>query len=168
MSYEIKGQRTLQRRWTGVGAAGGVAGDTLVLALIAVSDRLLLSGRPSRCLGTVSRCCLSEVMSFWDLESSRKEIQGRQVGAQSFAETFLQDICTPSSGAQGRVPDTPLDVGPGHRMGGWILNGDHVSPGLCRQGSRQGGSRPASPPGHPKFGPLYIPRVWLSKHKEGS
>ena len=120
MSYEIKGQKTLQRRWTGVGAAGGVAGDTLVLALIAVSDRLLLSGRPSCCLGTVSRCCLSEVMSFWDLESSKKEIQGRQVGAQSFAETFLQDICTPSSGAQGRVLDIPLDVGPRQRTGGLV------------------------------------------------
>lgn len=44
-------------------------GTTLVVTLMAVSDRLLLSVRLAHCLGPVARSCLSEVMSFWDLES---------------------------------------------------------------------------------------------------
>lgn len=55
-------------------------GTTLVVTLMAVSDRLLLSVRLAHCLGPVARSCLSEVMSFWDLESSRKQIQGRTGG----------------------------------------------------------------------------------------
>lgn len=51
-------------------------GNTLVVTLMAVSDWLLLSVRLAHCLGPVARSCLSEVMSFWDLESSRKQIQG--------------------------------------------------------------------------------------------
>lgn len=52
------------------------AWDTLVVTLTAVSDWLLLSDRPSHCLGPTAGRCLSEVMSFCDLESSRKSIQG--------------------------------------------------------------------------------------------
>lgn len=56
------------------------SGNTLVVTLMAVSDWLLLSDWPVHCLGPVARSCLSEVMSFWDLESSRKEIQGMTGG----------------------------------------------------------------------------------------
>lgn len=51
-------------------------GSTLEVTLMAVSDWLLHSVRPAHCLGPVARSCLSEVMSFWDLESSRKQTPG--------------------------------------------------------------------------------------------
>lgn len=126
-----------------------MARDTLVVTLIAVSDWLLLSGRPSRCLGTISGCCLLEVMSFWDLESSRKEIQGRQVGAYSFAENFLQDFRTPSSGAQRRVPDIPLDVGPQHGTGGLAPEWSPCVPRSLQAGLPSGGFKPNLPTGLP-------------------
>lgn len=53
-----------------------MAGSTLVVALMAVSLWLRLSVRLAPGLGPVLRSCLSEVMSFWDLESSRKQDTG--------------------------------------------------------------------------------------------
>lgn len=45
---------------------------TLDVTLTAVSDWLRLSVWPIHCLGSMARRCFSEVMSFWDLESSRR------------------------------------------------------------------------------------------------
>lgn len=49
--------------------------NTLAVTLMAVSDWLLLSGRPAPCTGLVLSSCLSEVTSFWDLDSSRRQVQ---------------------------------------------------------------------------------------------
>lgn len=46
---------------------------TLEVTLTAVSDWLRLSVWPTHCLGSMARRCFSEVMSFWDLESSRRQ-----------------------------------------------------------------------------------------------
>lgn len=139
-------------------------GIPLVVTLMAVSDWLLLSGRPSSCLGTASGKRLSGVSQvIRELESSRKEIQGRQVGAHSFAETFLQD-CTRALGPRGESLTSHWTGTPAQGRG-LALNGDRVHRSL-QVGFCQGGSSPTSLPGYPQFRPLHIPSVCCPNTKK--
>lgn len=76
VNLQRKNWKALERQNKGVGVEARQASDTLVVTLTAVSDWLRLSVRPAHCLGPVARRCFSEVMSFWDLESSKRQTQG--------------------------------------------------------------------------------------------
>lgn len=96
---EKMGEEAILRR------CGGLR-HTRVVTLMAVSDWLLLSVCLTRCLASVLGSCLSEVMSFWDLESSRKQIQNMIGGRPQ----LCRDPRGPSSGtpaARGARPEVP-------------------------------------------------------------
>lgn len=85
------GQNT-QERWHERGQWPQWSQPTLEVTLTAVSDWLRLSVCPTHCLGSMARRCFSEVMSFWDLESSRRQ------GGTVESNKLCQDQREPSLG----------------------------------------------------------------------
>lgn len=101
-----------------------------MVTLMAVSDRLRLSDWLAHCLGPVLRSCFSEVMSFWDLESSRKQTQRMTGGCMRLCRDLWEPSLAIPATTRGR-PKVP---------GGQVNRGVSIA---CaqRQASGPGGAR---------------------------